>query len=131
MSDKLKLLLVDDEMHVRMIIKVYLSSLNIDIIEARDGREALEELKHGGIDIVILDYTMPIMDGQEVINWMLLDKRMDKVPVVIYTAGGFDKEIEDKLKATSTAFIEKSNLGNDLLPIVQDILGNMLSNLEN
>ncbi len=128
-KDKLRILIVDDEVHARLIMKAYLSPYEVEVIEARDGKESLEILKNNDIDLVILDYTMPIMSGQEVINQMLSDENLKNVPVIVYTAGGFEKEIENQLKTFSTAFLEKSNLGDDLIPIIREILGPRLKKL--
>lgn len=120
----MKILIVDDEMHIRLIIKAYLSSYKVELIEARNGKEAVEILREMPVDLVILDYTMPVMSGQEVLNEMSLSEKLNKIPVIIYTAGGFEEEIEHWLKTSSAAYIEKSNLGSDLIPTVKDILGN-------
>ena len=95
MEDRLKILLIDDEMHLRVIIKAYLSIYNIDILETDDGAEALGIMESENIDLVILDYNMPKMSGDEILNNMLGDDRLSKIPVVMYTAASFEKE-QDK-----------------------------------
>lgn len=122
-KDKLKILVVDDEMHVRIIIRAYFAPYDVEILEARDGQEGLDIMKKDDIDLVILDYTMPMMTGQEVLENMVSNQKLEKIPVVLYTAGGFDKEIENQLKSNATAFLEKSSLGDDLIPTVKEILG--------
>lgn len=122
-EDNLKVLVADDEMHIRLIIKAYLAPYRVDVIEARDGKEVLQILRENNMDLVILDITMPLLGGQEVLNQMLLDERLAKIPVIVYTAGGFEKEVENRLKTSSAAFLEKSNIGDDLIPAVKDILG--------
>lgn len=119
----MKVLVADDEMHIRLIIKAYLAPYRVDVIEARDGKEVLQILRENNMDLVILDITMPLLGGQEVLNQMLLDERLAKIPVIVYTAGGFEKEVENRLKTSSAAFLEKSNIGDDLIPAVKDILG--------
>ena len=122
--DKLKILIIDDEMHIRLIIRAYLAPFDVEVTETRDGREGLDLMRDkGAIDLVILDYAMPLMSGQEVLNEMLKDEKLRKIPVIVYTAGGFEKDVENRLKTSSTAFMEKSNLGDDLIPTIQEILG--------
>lgn len=125
-EDNLKILIADDEMHIRLIIKAYFAPYKVEVYEAKDGKETMGILKENNIHLLILDNAMPLMTGQEVINQMLLDDRLKKIPVITYTAGGFDRETENRLKASSTAFIEKANIGDDLLPTVKDILGHSL-----
>ncbi len=128
-EDKLKILIIDDEMHVRLIIKAYLSPYNVEIIEARDGKEGLDYLNKNKVDLVILDNTMPMMTGQELLDYMIEDKKLEKIPVIIYTAGGFEREVENRLKISSSSFLEKSNLGDDLIPAITEIVGNRLKKI--
>lgn len=125
-TEKLKILVVDDEIYARVLIKAYLAPYQVEIIEAKDGKEAMEILKADSVDLIILDYTMPVLNGLEVLNRMQLDKNLVKIPVVVYTAGGFEEEIERWLKTAAAAFVEKANLGEDLIPTLKDILGDRL-----
>ena len=59
------ILIVDDDAQVRGTISRALSELGYTVREASNGREALDEVKEGGVDLVILDYVMPEMDGAE------------------------------------------------------------------
>jgi len=125
-DNKLNILLADDEIHIRLIIKTYYEPYNVNIVEARDGQEAIDALKKNAIDLVILDYSMPIIQGQQVLDFMMSDEKLEKVPVIVYTAGGFEKNIENRLKASATAFLEKSNIGEDLIPTTIEIVGSRL-----
>ncbi len=125
-KNKLKILIVDDSRLLRMITRAYLAPYEVDIVEASDGEKGLEILKNNDIDLVILDYTMPLMSGQEVLDQMILDENLKNVPVIVYTTGAFEKEIENRLMTTSFAFVRKSNLGDDLIPTIKDILGKRL-----
>ena len=125
-KDKLRILVVDDEVYVRLIIRAYFAPFKVEIIEARNGKEALDILKDTAIDLMVLDYVMPILTGSEVLEHILADPYLVKIPVVVYTAGGFDKSMEEWIKKSSAAFIEKSNLGEDLIPTVRDIMGDRL-----
>jgi len=123
---KPKILIVDDETHIRMIMKAYLAPYDIDVIDTRDGIKALDIMREQDVDLVVLDYTMPLMSGQEVLDLMMQDSRLEKIPVIIYTAGGFSQEIETWLRNTSNIFIKKSNLGDELIPAVENLLGDKL-----
>ncbi|MFH1416631.1 MAG: response regulator [Elusimicrobiota bacterium] len=129
-DDRLKILVVDDEMYVRLIVKAYLSPYKVEIIEAVDGKEGLDILRedYAEIDLVILDNTMPMMTGQEVLDEMNNDENLGKIPVIVYTAGGIGRDLEAHLKVSSSAFLEKSNLGDDLIPTIKGILGDRLEN---
>jgi CheY-like chemotaxis protein len=117
-----KVLVVDDELHVRLIVKAYFAPYQVDVIDTKDGNKALEIMKKEDIALAILDYNMPIMGGQEILESMLSDEKLSGIPVIIYTSGKFDKDKVEELKSESSAFIEKTNLGDELIPTVKEIL---------
>ncbi len=65
MAKKLKVLIVDDEPIVLKSIKIHLSRDNFDIVTSLGAKEALNELKNDGVDMVLTDLMMPDMDGLE------------------------------------------------------------------
>jgi two-component system, chemotaxis family, chemotaxis protein CheY len=88
----LKVMVVDDQASMRRIVRQLLASNGIrDILEAGDGAEALEQLQkpeHAGIDLVICDLMMPVMDGLTFCNHMRRDIRLKSrhVPILLLTA---------------------------------------------
>jgi DNA-binding response OmpR family regulator len=86
------ILIVDDEQHMRNLIRVYLTEAGYNVIESEDGVQALRILKTSDIDLILLDIMMPHMDGwtfcQEV-------RRFSEVPIFILTA---KEETLDKVK---------------------------------
>lgn len=82
-----KLLVVDDDAHIRELIRVILSKEGLSIIEAADGKAALSILEREKIDLIILDIMMPNMDGwtfcQEVRTYY-----SDTLPILMLTAKG-------------------------------------------
>ena len=79
-----RILVVDDEPDIRQIIRVILEAEGHEIEEAEDGLAAFEVARRGGIDLVLLDATMPGMDG-----YQLLEKFLDlpdfAAPVIMVT----------------------------------------------
>ncbi|MGM0568093.1 MAG: response regulator [Elusimicrobiota bacterium] len=125
---KPRILLVDDEIHIRLIIKAYFAPYEADIVEARNGKEALSAMENENPDLLVLDYSMPIMTGRDVLSKMLEDENLRNIPVIVYTAGGFDSDTGAWLKKMSSVFLEKTNLGDDLIPTAKEILGDRLKN---
>ena len=88
----LKVMVVDDQVSMRRIVRQLLASNGIrDVLEAADGAEALEQLQkpeHAGIDLVICDLMMPVMDGLTFCNQMRRDIRLKSrhVPILLLTA---------------------------------------------
>ena len=70
---KEKILVVDDEDSLRMTLKLRLQSAEFDVREAKDGEDALEQLKETPADLVLLDINMPRMDGIETLGFITRD----------------------------------------------------------
>jgi len=91
--DPMKVLIADDEKGIRNIIVAYLSQEGIEVIEAVDGVDALNQFKNHSIDLVILDVMMPKMEGWTVCKEI---RKASKIPIIMLTARG---EEYDKLLA--------------------------------
>lgn len=94
----LKVLVADDDPNVREIIRLYFTQQQIQMIEAKDGEEAVEKALSGTLDLVILDVMMPKMDGYEACREIL--KHTD-LPIIMLTAKGeeFDRVLGLELGA--------------------------------
>ncbi|HSR67176.1 MAG TPA: response regulator [Acidobacteriota bacterium] len=82
----MKVLTVDDSRTIRLLVKRYLQPLDLDVIEAADGQQGFETAKRERPDLIILDVTMPIMDGQECLRQIRSDPQTEKIPVLMLTA---------------------------------------------
>lgn len=58
-----KILIVDDEVLIRKVIKEYCILENYEVVEAENGIDAIEKIKHDNIDLIVLDVMMPKLDG--------------------------------------------------------------------
>jgi two-component system cell cycle response regulator len=81
-----KILTVDDSKTIRMIVARAFRSFACEIFEASDGVEGLAVVKREKPDIIILDFTMPIMDGVEMLTKLKSDPDSRGIPVVMLTA---------------------------------------------
>ena len=85
-----KILVVDDEAKIRMIIKEYAEFEGYEVVQASDGMEAVEKTKADSFDIIIMDVMMPRLDGYSAVKEINKDK---KTPVIMLSARGeeYDK----------------------------------------
>ena len=86
-----KLLIVDDEAHIRMLIEQTLEELEdegVNFLTAENGEQALEIIKNEKPQLVFLDVMMPKMNGMEVCRRVKKELNMDKVFIVLLTAKG-------------------------------------------
>lgn len=82
--DKLKILVVDDESRMRKLVSDFLVKSNYDVLEAKDGEEALDIFfKQKDIALIVLDVMMPKMDGWQVCREVRV---YSKVPIIMLTA---------------------------------------------
>lgn len=89
-----KVLIAEDEEHIRRLIKVILEQGNYNFIEAKDGKEALEKVSEEMPDLIILDLMMPKIDGIEVCKQLKKNALTRKIPIIMLTA---KREMSDKV----------------------------------
>ena len=81
-----KILTVDDSKTIRMIVARAFKTFACEILEASDGVEGLAIVSREKPDIILLDYTMPVMDGFEMLNKLKANPESKNIPVVMLTA---------------------------------------------
>lgn len=84
-----RILIVDDEGHIREVIRVALKKAGMDVIEARDGKEALSRVAADKPDLIVLDIGMPEFDGLDVCREV---RKTSDVPILFLSAR--DEEID-------------------------------------
>ena len=86
----MKILIVDDEVLIRDVIKEYLKLENMSYDEASNGYEAIEKVKNDNFDVVIMDIMMPKMDGYQAVKEI---RKFSNVPFIMLSARGeeYDK----------------------------------------
>ena len=79
-------LVIDDSRAVRIIIGNILREMGTEVVEAGDGREALEQLRQNPeVELVLVDWNMPVMDGLEFIRQVRSQRRYDGLRIVMVT----------------------------------------------
>ncbi len=117
-----RILLADDELMIREIGRKVLESAGYTVITASDGREALEvfERERTGLDLVILDVTMPLLSGIEVLERM---RELDPSVRVILSSGySAGSDCGGPIEARPAAFLQKPYRTDALSRMVRDVL---------
>lgn len=81
-----KVLTVDDSKLVRMLVSRAFASYDCQLLEASDGAQCLNVARESRPDLILLDYTMPVMDGLETMTQLRADSQLRTIPVVMLTA---------------------------------------------
>jgi len=85
-----KVLVVDDEPDILLILQVNLEAAGFEVVVAGDGQEALDRIRDDRPDVVVLDVMMPVLDGWEVLQ--ALQPQADAPPVIVLSAKFGDQE---------------------------------------
>jgi CheY-like chemotaxis protein len=88
-----EVLIVEDDSPLREALSQVLSDEGYELLTARDGLEAVNCLKKGNRpDVILLDLSMPVVNGWEFRMFQKRDPELARIPVVIITAGGYTRE---------------------------------------
>lgn len=88
----LRIVVADDEAHIRHIVSTKLQNAGFEVLPAADGEEALELCLAERPALLITDYQMPVLTGLELVQRLRQDERTRDLPVVLLTARGSDLE---------------------------------------
>ncbi len=86
-----RIIIADDSATARMFIKRCLQIIGFgdaDIIEAEDGKQALEAAKEEATDLLLTDLNMPVMDGETLVKWVKASPKLCEMPVIVITSAG-------------------------------------------
>lgn len=115
-------LLVEDDPMTRNIFSLILTRTGLDIIEAVDGVDALEKVALHAPDVVMLDVTMPRMDGFQVCEALRNEPTTAHLPVVFVTTHMDEKSIERGASFGNTHYLIKPIAFRDLLGVLNNLV---------
>jgi CheY-like chemotaxis protein len=107
---KHKVLVVDDEQYLREFYQELLIGEGYDVLTASNGEEALTIVGNNRPEAIILDITMPVMDGHEVLRRLAADNTMKTIPVIVLTNAGSVTNMEQAQLYNAFRFFIKSNV---------------------
>lgn len=105
-----RILVVDDEENIRRLLMITLEELeelDVEILQAKDGEEALNLLNLYDMDLIYLDVMMPKKDGYEVCEIIRKDKSKDKIYIVLLTAKGQEVDKKKGIEVGGNLYLTK------------------------
>jgi DNA-binding response OmpR family regulator len=120
-----KILIVDDEAHIRLLLEQTLEDLEyegVEILSAENGSDALETVRAQDPELIFLDVMMPNIDGYNVCRMIRRDLKMNDVYIVILTAKGqeYDRRLSEESGANT--FMTKPFDPDEVLELAKKVL---------
>ncbi len=115
-------LLVDDERAIRTICRVNLEADGLSVAEAKDGAEALEEIRRKQPSLVLLDVMMPGIDGWGVAEQLAADAETRDIPVVFLSARASHEDRVHAMRLGAVGYIVKPFDPLELAGTVREVL---------
>ncbi len=118
-----RILAVDDSASMRQMVSFTLKGAGHDVVEASDGKEALDKAKGTQVDLVLSDVNMPVMDGLTLVKELRALPSYKFTPILMLTTESTgDKKMEGR-KAGATGWLVKPFNPDQLLATIKKVLG--------
>ena len=120
----MRVLSVDDSRATRQFIHNAVDVLGFDFLEASDGQEGLNLLeKEGAVDLILLDWNMPVMDGITMLKQLKADPRFKDIPVTMVTTEIERHKVIAAIECGAKNYVMKPFTQEDLIAKVLESLG--------
>ncbi|GAY27159.1 MULTISPECIES: response regulator [unclassified Prevotella] len=101
----MKTILIAEDNESNYILMTYILKRNYQIVRAHNGREAVEISEKGGIDLILMDLKMPVMDGLEATR--IIKDATPELPIIMLTANAFENDRLAAMNAGCDDFLSK------------------------
>jgi two-component system cell cycle response regulator DivK len=115
------ILIADDHDDNRELLQLLLASAGYDVWEARDGSECLAIARNKAPDLIVIDLSMPVLDGWGVLQELKSDQRTLTIPCMAVTAHA-DLARDEALQMGFMAYVSKPYSGDSLLKTIATVL---------
>jgi len=113
---------VDDSITVRKVTQRHLQKRGIDVLLAKDGVDAVEQLRDQVPDVMLVDIEMPRMDGYELTSRVRSDSRLKQVPIIMITSRAGDKHRDKALALGVNEYMTKPYQEDELFARINSLL---------
>src|SRR5437588_6790310 len=116
------ILVVENEASNRILVERVLSTRGYRCLSASNGQEALDILDREGVDLILTDLSMPVLDGYRATQLIRARPHLANVPIVAVTAFALDDEVEIAKQIGCTEYLTKPFKPRQLLEVVERLL---------
>lgn len=117
-----RILVVDDESDLVVMISTALKHQGYEVITANDGQEGLEKAKTEKPDLIVLDLMLPRINGYKVCGLLKKDTRYAKIPIILLTAKASTEDMELGKKVGADAYITKPYERETLISKIEELI---------
>ena len=117
-----RILIADDDIILTEMLRFRLEDAGHEVVNALDGMAALDAIKSGDVDLVVLDSMMPIIAGPEVLARIKSDAATATIPVVMLTARKNESDVVAALKGGAAEYLTKPFIPQELLIRIEKLL---------
>ena len=118
-----KILVVEDQEDNRQILRDLLGSVDLEMVEAENGEEALAAVAEHKPDLILMDIQLPIMDGYEATRRIKADPATKNIPIIVVTSYALSGDEGKAREAGCDAYVTKPYSPRQLLAKVREYLG--------
>ena len=118
-----KVLIVDDEAHIRHVLSMKLANAGYEVVTATDGEEALELCLSEKPDLMCTDFQMPFMSGLELCEKLQQQQQTRALPVLLLTARGFEIQPQQDSAGGIVDVLSKPFSPREVLAKVRELIG--------
>lgn len=120
--DRTKILVVDDYADAREMYAEYLEVRGFEVITAANGQEALDQVQAGHPDLILMDLSLPILDGWEATRLIKEDASTRNIPVIALSGHALSGMSQTAREAGCDEFVAKPALPEDVEQKIRDLL---------
>ena len=123
MGARRKILVVDDNASNREVLRVFLEQVGFEIMEAENGRQAVDMAQQMRPDLILMDRWMPEMNGTDAVKWIRHVPKLSGLPVIAVSASVSERDQVQTLSAGFDAFLPKPVKWPRLAALLEEHLG--------
>lgn len=117
----MKTILVAEDNDSNYLLMTYVLKKGYQFLRAKNGQEAVEIADKGGIDLILMDMKMPVMDGVEATK--KIKEAHPELPIVALTANAFESDRETMMEAGCNDFLSKPVNSAKCLATIEELIG--------
>ena len=117
----MKTILIAEDNDSNYILMTYILKKSYQFLRAKNGQEAVEMADKGGIDLILMDMKMPVMDGVEATQ--KIREQHPDLPIVALTANAFESDRQMMMDAGCNEFLSKPVSSEKCLATIEELIG--------